>query len=73
MPCSLMGQRAPSTTFMKMQEDRASLKGTDMLDPRTHSAGTACVEEESRHESTHPSGLSPQTNLVGEHVKMRFF
>ncbi len=36
---------------------------TDMLDPRTQSAETACVEEESRHESTRPSGRSLQTNL----------
>ncbi len=36
---------------------------TDMLDPRTQSAKTAYVEEESRHESTRPSGRSLQTNL----------
>ncbi len=36
---------------------------TDMFNPRTQSAETACVEEESRHESTRPSGWSLQTNL----------
>ncbi len=66
MPCSLMEQGLPPRLSWRCREiGPAQMTGpcTDMLDPQTQSAETACVEEESRHKSTRPSGRSLQTNL----------